>query len=213
MGACGKSNCQRTPEHQERIELSSPRYEGGVLPLDDQCLLSSVGSLGLEPRPARLRAGDAAANTSIPFVCFSVRPVGFEPTPTRVKTGDAAVTPRPQNWSGVCVSSGMSSTSFFLLVVEVVRGGVEPATGDLSDRHAHRYNTGPCSSRDGGTRTHDSVLPRHVGCRSPTSRNCLSVRTVGFEPTISWPPARRDAKLRHVLLQVPRTGVEPVLPA
>ena len=37
-------------------------------PLDDQCLLS-VGPLGLEPRPARLRAGDAAANTSIPCCC------------------------------------------------------------------------------------------------------------------------------------------------
>ena len=32
-------------------------------PLDDQCLLS-VGPEGLEPSPARLRAGNAAANTS-----------------------------------------------------------------------------------------------------------------------------------------------------
>jgi hypothetical protein len=28
----------------------------------------------------------------------------------------------------------------------------------------------------------------------------LSVRTVGIEPTISWPPAKRDTRLRHVLL-------------
>ncbi len=51
--------------------------------------------------------------------------------------------------------------------------------------------------RDGRTRTDDSVVPGHVGCRSPTSR--LSVRTVGFEPTISWPPARRDTRLRYAL--------------
>ncbi len=40
------------------------------LPLDDQCLffrcILTVGPEGLEPSPSRLRAGDAAANTSIP---------------------------------------------------------------------------------------------------------------------------------------------------
>lgn len=46
-------------------------------------------------------------------------------------------------------------------------------------------------------RNDDSVVPGHVECRTPTSR--LSVRTVGFEPTISWPPARRDTRLRYAL--------------
>ena len=58
-----------------------------------------------------------------------------------------------------------------------------------------RYTTK--RSRDGRTRTDGPVVPGHVGCRSPTSR--LSVRTVGFEPTISWPPARRDTRLRYAL--------------
>lgn len=58
-----------------------------------------------------------------------------------------------------------------------------------------RYTTK--RSRDGRTQTDDSVVPGHVGRRSPTSR--LSVRTVGFEPTISWPPARRDTRLRYAL--------------
>lgn len=40
----------------------------------------------------------------------------------------------------------------------------------------------------------------------------LSVRTAGFEPATSWPPTRRDAKLRYVLFSVPRTGIEPVPP-
>lgn len=44
-------------------------------PLDDQCLSSirntaEVGSEGLEPSPVRLRAGCAAANTSIPCCCL-----------------------------------------------------------------------------------------------------------------------------------------------
>ena len=152
---------------------------------------------------------------------FSVRPVGFEPTPTRVKAGDAAVTPRPQNWSGVCVSSGVSSTSFLLLVVKVVRGGVERApprsgglTGDLSDRHAHRYNTGPCFSREGGTRTHDLVHPKHVGLPLPYIPS-LSFQSERQDLNLRSPGPRPGAitRLRYVLLQVPRTGVEPVSPA
>ena len=37
-----------------------------------------------------------------------------------------------------------------------------------------------------------------------------SVRTVGIEPTISWSQAKRDAKLRYVLMAA-REGVEPYL--
>ena len=50
---------------------SNPRHRitGAVsLPLDDQCLLFSVGPEGLEPSPARLSAGDAAANTLVPSI-------------------------------------------------------------------------------------------------------------------------------------------------
>ena len=38
MGACWLPNCQRSSEHRVGIEPTSPRYEGGILPLDDQCL-------------------------------------------------------------------------------------------------------------------------------------------------------------------------------
>ena len=48
MGACLAAELSKIKEHREGIEPSSPRYEGGVLPLDDQCLLS-VGPQGLEP--------------------------------------------------------------------------------------------------------------------------------------------------------------------
>ena len=38
-------------------------------------------------------------------------------------------------------------------------------------------------------------------CRYPTSRS--KVRTAGFEPAFPWPPARCDARLRHVLIEYP----------
>ena len=40
--------------------------------------------------------------------------------------------------------------------------------------------------------------------------NDHSVRTVGIEPTISWSQAKRDTKLRYVLMAA-REGVEPYL--
>jgi hypothetical protein len=72
-------SCQRA-EHCARIELASLRYDGSILPLDEQCLLlvSSVGSEGLEPSPPWLRATYAAANTLIPLVAIGVE--GIEPS-------------------------------------------------------------------------------------------------------------------------------------
>ena len=37
MGALLAVNCQRS-EHRARIELASPRYDGGIFPLDEQCI-------------------------------------------------------------------------------------------------------------------------------------------------------------------------------
>ena len=45
-------------------------------------------------------------------------------------------------------------------------------------------------------------------CRYPTSR--CQVRTAGFEPAFSWSPTKRDARLRHVLIQVPPTTLRAV---
>lgn len=49
-------------------------------------------------------------------------------------------------------------------------------------------------SRDGRTRTCDSVLPKHVGSPLPYIPSSYPVRTGGFEPPISWPPTRRDTQ-------------------
>ena len=46
MGAIDLLSCQRSVsrlyaarEHRARIELASPRYDGGILPLDEQCFV------------------------------------------------------------------------------------------------------------------------------------------------------------------------------
>ncbi len=38
MGASCFLNCQRSKEHRVGLEPTSPRYDGGILPLDDQCM-------------------------------------------------------------------------------------------------------------------------------------------------------------------------------
>jgi hypothetical protein len=64
MGACVTtklSNSESTgPDSNRRHRITGAES----WPLDDQCLLS-VGPEGLEPSPARLRAGNAAANTLV----------------------------------------------------------------------------------------------------------------------------------------------------
>src|SRR5438132_13030234 len=62
-----------------------------------------------------------------------IGPEGVEPTPYRLKGGYAAVTPRPRSESDAGVSSAASGSCSLL---HVVRGGIAPATGDVSDRHA-----------------------------------------------------------------------------
>src|ERR1700682_4424300 len=61
-------------------------------------------------------------------------PEGFEPTPCRLKGGYAAVTPRPRRSVGRIGLSGYRRT--MIAPPQVVRGGIAPATSDVSDRHA-----------------------------------------------------------------------------
>src|SRR5471030_2553665 len=93
-----------------------------------------VGPEGLEPSPRWLRARHAAANTWIPIEPSPIGPAGLEPTPYRLKGGYAAITPRPRMRRGRFGFSG--NRRAMLLSPGVVRGGIAPATGDVSDRHA-----------------------------------------------------------------------------
>ena len=102
----------------------------------------------------------------------------------------------PNVWSGVCVSIALYRSS---PCHSVVRGGLEPTTGDSSDRCA---SFTPPDHRSVGMAGLEPASPCSQSTwvrRYPTSR--LPVRTAGFEPTISCTPSRRDsqASLRSVL--------------
>src|SRR5438128_12533882 len=90
-----------------------------------------VGPEGLEPSPRWLRARHAAVNTWIPIEQTPIGPAGVEPTPYRLKGGYAAITPRPRMSRGRIGFSGYRRAMF--LSLEVVRGGIAPATDDVSD--------------------------------------------------------------------------------
>lgn len=61
-------------------------------------------------------------------------PEGLEPPPCRLKGGYAAITPRPRQHEAWRFQRGSRLMSFSSTTV--VRGGIAPATGDVSDRHA-----------------------------------------------------------------------------
>ena len=87
MGACVTTklsmNQSTGPDSNRRHRITGAES----WPLDDQCLLS-VGPEGLEPSPARLRAGNAAANTLV--LCLQLARWELSPRPTSYK--DAALT-------------------------------------------------------------------------------------------------------------------------
>ena len=58
----------------------------------------------------------------------------------------------------------------------------------------------PCSSRAPRSRTETLLLPKQACFHLHLRPIVLSVKTAGFDLTISWPPAKRDARLRHVLI-------------
>ena len=98
-------------------------------------------------------------------------------------------------WSGVCVSIGLRATSVGSFCSVSASGSPENRT-QRDPVISRIWATSPRlplrSSREGGTRTHVLVFPKHAGLPLPYIPSCLPVRTVGFEPTISWPPAKRD---------------------
>ena len=72
-------NQSNGPDSNRRIRITGAES----WPLDDQCLLLSVGPEGLEPSPTRLRAGNAAANTLI--LCFMLARWELNPRPGAYK--------------------------------------------------------------------------------------------------------------------------------
>ncbi len=121
-----------------------------------------MGSEGFEPSPRRLRAGDAAANTSIPlvnpccmlvasrtaigFVLLAMSEAGGIRTPTRRSKSPVCCryTTTPKHMRvGAFQSLNMHGRHIVFSQWLIVRGGIEPATDDVSDRHACHCTTGP----------------------------------------------------------------------
>ena len=116
-----ESTQRESNPHDQHGKLVGCRYIMGA---------PSVGPEGLEPSRHGLRDRYAAASTLVP----SVGSEGFEPSPHRLKGEYAAVTPRPRRDAGVTFLSPQSCHEETSL--SVVRGGIAPATGGVSDRYA-----------------------------------------------------------------------------
>ena len=164
------------------------------MPLNDQCM-SSMGPDGLEPSLARVRTECAAANTLIPRLRRESRsekvesrrggnsfllstfspPISLRPC----RSGAGGIrTPAGQIKSLLCcryTTTPIEDVVPFVREVSFHNSLLVQSLGvELNHRcrlirtTCFRYTTK--RSRDGRTRTDDSVRPKHVGCRSPTSR-------------------------------------------
>ena len=105
-----------------------------MLPLTPE---SHVGPEGVEPSSGPYKEPALAVELR---ARLALGPEGVEPTPCRLKGGYAAITPRPRRsnrtYGFQWVSPHHLNLSLLLTTHQIVRGGLAPATGDVSDRHA-----------------------------------------------------------------------------
>ncbi len=151
-----------------------------------------------------------------------VGPKGLEPSPTGLKVRCAAVTPRPRNAGrAYAFPSGLRhrhAPHFPVVALRVELSATRLSAGFGQPALDYRVPTS-LSVRSGWQDSNlRSCVPttnasRRCPAGSPLPYIPSSVRTGGFEPPISWPPASRDTRLRYVLPSAARTGVEPVFPA
>ena len=139
-----------------------------------------------------------------------VGPVGFEPTPIWLKARDAAVTPRPHTWSGVCVSSDVRQASSNSFVSWFTSGSPE----DRTQRNAVisrvwatsprlPFKSGNSESNRDPPAPKAGVLPSAPLPDCQSERQDLNLRSPGPRPGAI-------TRLRYVLSQVPRRGIEPL---
>ena len=182
-----------------------------------------MGSVGVEPTSAGLRDRCISESATTPSFSRSGRnrtsgldlirvllwPLSYAPsgaggTRTRISRIKSPVPVQfghnPARGSDLSVSIALCRTSLNSSAssAKVVRGGLEPTTDDLSDRHASFTPPDHVQSGRWDSNPRSRVPETRSPGRCPTSR--LSVRTAGFEPAIPWPPARCDSRLRHVLI-------------
>lgn len=80
---------EASKEHRVGIEPTSPRYDGGIFPLDDQCLLFvSVGPVRIELTSFGLRDRCITLSATIPesVVSFESRALSFPAQVSSLRT-------------------------------------------------------------------------------------------------------------------------------
>ena len=148
-----------------------------------------MGPEGLEPSPARLRAGCAAANTWVP-------------ASTTEAVGSGGVEPPSPGYRPGALPLSYKPLRFPLLMGPE---GFEPPPSGLKVRRAAAT---PRPRRFG-----DRVAMFEPDHREPPFGRPGPVRAAGLEPALSSPPDWRIARLSHALIaSAAREGVEPSSP-
>ncbi len=140
-------------EHRAGIEPASPRYDGGILPLEDQCLCSSGTGENRTHivrfkrpmhylvchnpmcRVCRFRVRSARKESNLQPSSYKDAALTTEPRAASRAGGNRTHTERfkrpsccllhhnPECWLGVCVSIAVQEACWFLLSVSVVVSG------------------------------------------------------------------------------------------
>ncbi len=177
-------------EHRVGLEPTSPHYGCGILaagpPVHFHCVMEPEG---LEPSPARLRAGCAAANTWVPAsTTEAVGSGGVEPPSPGYRPGALPLSYKPSQFPPLMGPEGFEPPPSGL---KVRRAAFTPRPRRFGDRVA-------------------VFEPDH---QEPPFGRKGPVRAAGFEPALSCSQGRRIARLSHApSVRVAREGIEPSSP-
>ena len=124
-----------------------------------------------------------------------VGPEGIEPTPCGLKVRCAAFTPRPHKVGRAYAFQSLSTCHFFFSFLfrgSVVALGIELSATRLSAGYGQPALDYLIKVGHPGVEPRPSCSQNRCASICTSTRNFLSVRTAGLEPTVSWPPTRRD---------------------
>ena len=121
---------KRRKEHRAGIEPASPRYDGGILPLEDQCLCRFSGTGENRTHIVRFKRPMHYLVCHNPKL-FVVRSARKESNLQPSSYKDAALTTEPR-------AGGANGAA-----PQVGPEGIEPTPNGLKDRHAACYTTTP----------------------------------------------------------------------
>ncbi len=172
------------PVQQERPAVAKCAllpWQSSRLPLHHGRLVGSRIVKDREHReglePSSPHYGCGVLATGRPVQCFSMGPKGLEPSPDGLRVQFASGSPENRTQHYAVISRVWATCP--RLPSWLTRSG--------------RWDSNP-----------QSRVPKTRGLAA--ALHSAEVRTVGFEPTISWPPATRDTRLRYVLFDASAYG-------